>query len=1413
MRDPNARNFVERLAELAIELPDTRAFTYLDDGENESATLSYGELHRRALAIGCALRGAGIERGERALLLFAPGLDFIAAFFGCLYAGVIAVPAYPPDPGRIARTLPRLLGIVRDATPRCVLTSEWVRALASAMDAPELASVPWIAVDGLDEGIIALEPPQNDDVAFLQYTSGSTAAPKGVMVTHGNLVANSRDIASSELNDETSCTVSWLPTFHDMGLIDGVLQPIWGAFPSYLMSPGAFLQRPARWLEAITRYRATNSGGPNFGYALCLRKVSDAEHARLDLSTWRVAYNGAEPARWPTMERFIERFASRGFDMRGLAAVYGMAEATLFVSGRARGDEPRVLGVDRRALEQGEIAPGDLTLPSCGMIKPSFVAWIVDPASGQRLPEDRVGEICIRGAAVARGYFGDSARTAAAFNQTIGGEQGFFRTGDLGFFHDGELYVTGRIKDLLIIRGRNIVPSDVEATVEGTHGAIRGGCVVAFSLQVDDSEALGIAAEVEPGLVPDLDQLIAEIRQNVVWRHEVAVAAIALLKPRTIPKTSSGKLRRRATRDAFFAGTLETIRVDRLRALEAPWTPPAQAWCARSADGWDAERLAAAVEHALETRPKLRETAFVPESTPEMGIGFGSFAVLDVKPARMHETLMAAAFNPTGAAAERPLRVRLLRSTDPAAERHALVVSFPRGTTTPALVRALCADVLDAYERSGVTAPRTEPAPRATDGELSPHDDGEIRRVFAAWLARIDGEGTQQVAFPEVGAEGARWSQERATCALLRHEPLSVGPWHFAALPPPTTPFKLMLVYGDGYPAAFGYDAARLGAGAGELTALWYKSFSALLSRAELIDPETRATLERLAQASDRAPPPARALPRALPDAPDALLRSGDDELRLRDLVLDATRGAQRLLARGVARGDAVAIVCPPGLLQLRALAQVWLAGARALLIPPESPEAFATQQIEIAGARWLLRGSNELQGLGGLPALMLDGPDEGGPAALPELTLDDGAAIVTVPYEGRDELVALTLSHGVLARQAATWRALVAPEPGQTFALRAPAWSVHAYVEAAAAMLGGHAVYAAEPNDLRCHASFGARADSSQVSGVAFVPFLTRALMSAMLDGAERMGHYRHVLLRGEVMPPELLEKLRGRMPHAHFQHAYGCAEVGGLALSAEPGEAYRALPGIVARVLDAQGALLPPGMSGELCLGGALLAAGVPEARRVRDPLSGASLFRTGDSARLLLDGGLELGGRRDSQDKIAGMRVVRSRLTALLKRHPELEDAHVERFRDPRGELRLHAYVVTRDPALDETALRRAMRKQVPEPALPSGFTLLTTLPRNPAGEVDVASLPPPPWLPERRRVEPPATDTERRLAAIWALVLGVSGIGRDQSFFELGGDSLLGLQVAHEAEQRGLPLRPEMITQYPKLRDLAAALDQG
>lgn len=519
---------VSRLRDHAERQGDRPTLTFLGPGGEAEATLTFADLDARAGRVAALLRET-CAPGDRAVLLFSPGLDYVAAFWGCLYAGVVAVPVYLPVGDR---QLPRLAAIVQDSEPAVALSTRAVLARCG----PGLPALfeRVVVLDDLPTDPVAPTP---HELAFLQYTSGSTGTPRGVRVSHANLEANHALIASSFGFTPRSAGLIWLPPYHDMGLISGLLQPIYSGCEVRLMSPLAFLKHPLGWLKAISRHRIDITGGPNFAYDLCASRARPEDLEGLDLSCWRVAFNGAEPIREDTLARFTETFAPHGFRRQAFFTCYGLAEATLIVSGGGA----ITFELDGAALEQGRVAPGeDRVLVGCGPVLAGEVTF-VDPETGRPSAPDEVGEICLTSPSVARGYWRQPDL------------EGPLHTGDLGFLRDGQLVVTGRLKDLVILDGRNVYPQDLEATAERAHPAVRPGGVAAFGIPFEGSERLVLAVEVARHGGEGADKAV---RQAVAAEHGVEVHAVKTLLPGALPRTSSGKLRRRATRDAYLAGDL-----------------------------------------------------------------------------------------------------------------------------------------------------------------------------------------------------------------------------------------------------------------------------------------------------------------------------------------------------------------------------------------------------------------------------------------------------------------------------------------------------------------------------------------------------------------------------------------------------------------------------------------------------------------------------------------------------------------------------------------------------------------------------------------------------------------------------------------------------------------------------------------
>jgi len=552
----------------ATHQADTTAFTFLVDGEATIQQLTYAQLDTQARAVGAQLQQVAAP-GSRILLLYPPGLEFIAAFFGCLYAGMIATPAYPPH-GR--RPSPRLAAIAKRAQPALALTTTGLVQKVTTQFAqdPETAQLPIISSDLLVAApAVTWQPqfsPDLDAVAFLQFTSGSTGDAKGVMISHGNIMHNQRVITAAFQTSAESVGVCWLPLFHDMGLIGNVFQPLYIGATMVLMPPLAFLQKPVRWLQAISKYRATTIAAPNFGYELCVQMVKPEQCAELDLRSCVLAGSGAEPVRASTLARFQERFAPYGFSPQAFYPCYGLAEATLFVSGGQLGTAPVVLPVNKTLLtteHRVELQADGQPMVGCGQAWLAHEIAIVDPDSCNRLSEGQIGEIWVRGPSVALGYWEQPTATAETFNGYLAesGEGPFMRTGDLGFLHQGELFVTGRRKELIIIRGQNHYPQDIEQTVEQAHAALQPGSGAAFAVEVGAEERLVIVHEVRRSHrnTINLAEVLAEVRQAIAQEHQLQLHDLVLLETGGLPKTSSGKIQRRACHSSYLAGTLNIL--------------------------------------------------------------------------------------------------------------------------------------------------------------------------------------------------------------------------------------------------------------------------------------------------------------------------------------------------------------------------------------------------------------------------------------------------------------------------------------------------------------------------------------------------------------------------------------------------------------------------------------------------------------------------------------------------------------------------------------------------------------------------------------------------------------------------------------------------------------------------------------
>ncbi len=572
--------FVDILRFRSKQQADSIAFTYLDyDGVLELETsVSYGQLDRQARSIAAKLQSSELT-GKRVLLIYPQGLEFIAAFFGCMYAGTIAVPVYPPGP---RKPLDNLEAVAKNCQPAAVLMS---RTMANSIghrlhQSSFFNSLPCFITD--EEGYPQPElwkdfHPEGSALAHLQYTSGSTGSPKGVVLSHNNLVYNSEIIRQGFGNTSSSVGVSWLPFYHDMGLIGNVLQPVYVGGMVVLMSPMHFIQRPLRWLDAISRYQATTSGGPNFAYELCIRKINPEQREELTLHSWEVAFSGAETVRAETLSKFKKLFGPCGFRSEAFFPCYGMAEATLLITGGARQIQPRVRQVDKDALMGGRVLPVTpgaevCDLVSCGWTFPGQRVLIVNPETLQPCALDEIGEIWVSGPSVGQGYFGFPELTECTFAARLAGsnEGPFLRTGDLGFLYEGEICVTGRLKDLIIIRGRNHYPQDLEWTAAHSHPQVQREGAVVFSIDVGGEEQLVVVQEVERSHLHKLKEadVLNAIAEAITRQHELRPYAVVLIKPGSLPRTSSGKVQRSLCRNQFLEGALNLVAQKGIATIE-----------------------------------------------------------------------------------------------------------------------------------------------------------------------------------------------------------------------------------------------------------------------------------------------------------------------------------------------------------------------------------------------------------------------------------------------------------------------------------------------------------------------------------------------------------------------------------------------------------------------------------------------------------------------------------------------------------------------------------------------------------------------------------------------------------------------------------------------------------------------------
>lgn len=572
MENSNHSNIVDIIREKAQHQPEKIVFTYLSEGEAKQSNLSYGDLDRKARSIAVKLQEFTVP-GQRVLMLYPPGLDFITALFACFYAGVIAVPLYPPEPTRLEQTIPRFLATAKDAQSEVVLTNQMVLSFSDFLFqmAPELKKLNWMATDQIDgETIKNWKKPELDKntLALLMYTSGSTGTPKGVMLKHENLIQQYNLLLPRTGLNSSDTGVGWLPPYHITGLFLGIIFPIIAGIPTIFLSPLEFLESPLRWLKAISINRATLTGSPIFGLDLCIRKIPPEERSNLDLSSLKMTLVGSEAIRSDVLDQFAEYFKPCGFKRQSFYPGYGLTETTGYLSSVPVPDPYVVKHFFTSGLEENRVLPAPekdqnaRALVGHGKLLPDTKVLIVNPETLTPCPSDQIGEIWVSGPCVAQGYWNRPQENQETFQAYLEDtkEGPFLRTGDLGFFLDGELFITGRSKDMILVRGVNYYPEDIEKTLENVHPNIRTQSSAAFAVEIGGEEKLVIVQEIDPLSDAEMDQIIDKIRESVSLHHKLHTYAVSLVKRESIPRTVTRKIQRQACRQAFLTNKLEVLR-------------------------------------------------------------------------------------------------------------------------------------------------------------------------------------------------------------------------------------------------------------------------------------------------------------------------------------------------------------------------------------------------------------------------------------------------------------------------------------------------------------------------------------------------------------------------------------------------------------------------------------------------------------------------------------------------------------------------------------------------------------------------------------------------------------------------------------------------------------------------------------
>ena len=1351
------------------------AFRFLVSGDvaGDYIEWSYEQLDQRVRAIAAMLQDAG-ARGERILLLYPPGIEFIAGFLACLYAGATAVPTYPPDPGRLDRTLPRLRAIARDCQAGFVLTNTPVLAMAPALmpQAPELARLHWLASDRPpDDAAAAWKRPDlnRDTTAFLQYTSGSTGMPKGAIVTHGNILHNEGLIAERFGHDTDSIGVGWLPLFHDMGLIGNVLQPLYLGFPCTLMSPLAFLGRPFRWLQAISYFRATTSGGPNFAYDLCVRKVSDEERAGLDLASWSVAFNGAEPVRAETLDRFTDAFAPCGFRRAAFFPCYGLAEATLLVTGSGKHELPVCLTVDADALAGGHIVAvepsrigGDGTgrLVSSGSVMPDQRVIIVDPETRMRCAPGRVGEIWIASPSVARGYWNrpDESMHTFAARLADSSEGQFLRTGDLGVIQDGQLFVTGRLKDLIIVRGRNYYPHELEELASASHPAIRPGSCAAFAIDEEGGERVAVVAETRPGAEHEAAAIAATVRAAVWTRLELHIDFLVLIRSGSLPKTSSGKIRRRACRAAYLAGTLPVVADS---GMAGGGLPASLAPLAVLDEG-----LRAIAE------PAEREERLIAALCGEIARLLGGSLPSSIDPGAPLATLGLDSLHATELAGRIEETTGMATST----------VDLFRYESLAALARALSREL---------TAVPNAPAPQPWRSRAEPRDAGETAPLSPEqrrmWILDL--------LYP--GSALYNIASTLALRGVLRVDALSHALDELVR-----THASLRTVVradGDGEPVQRILPAVPVAIERVELDTLAPAEQEARLA-------ELRHAYAMMPFDLTRGPLVRACLVRIAAERHELLVT-------IHHIAADGR--SFRILARDLEVLYAAHVVGQPG---LAAGSHACYADyARALASVP--PDALAPRvsywRERLAGAPTMVA----------LPVDRLCGTEAGLDSAVHSMTLLAEPVRNFARQEGATLFTVLLAAFDILLARLAGQHDLVIGVPISRRP-RGHERTVGLFINTVAVRVD----MSGDP----CVRELVQRTRQSSLEAFASADVPLERVVEAVRPGSRPDGAPLFNVLFG-VQPqpptPRLLDldvelsTSQSAMTHhdlavsvhegsdeLRIEWVYRAAlfDAGTIepmaermaillqAMAAHPELPVSRLPLITpaeqylldheqsrsaeARryVLDDHLQPVPVGITGELYIGSGREAEG-----SIPDPFAaeaGARLYRTGELARWRHDGTLEQLGRSEEQVRLHGVRIDVRAIEATLAEHPRLHvrEAVIIAREDTPGTPYLCAYLVADGTAPRPNEIREHLTRKLPAYMVPARVVLLQAgLPRMPDGALDRAALPAPP--PEEGRApgetaQAPRTPVEETLCRLATQLLAVESLSIHEDFFGLGVQSL-------------------------------------